>query len=195
MPKNLQLVNRTHSEYLRFGHRTSSLIAMVPVSQPLYEAISGLSYHHACERRMSEHAEQYFHPFPYPQVPNTPQQNVHTHPSSPSMKPALPDLRRTMHRSSAADSSSSNHRFHSQPARQSVSLAAAAQNGCPAGQRSYKRSARFFLEESLGCQGSAQGSSAILRIGLHLGWFLRSFLIYIYIERFLGACGSRLPNL
>ncbi len=74
---------------------------------------------------------QYFHPFPYPQVPGTPQQNVHTQPSSPSMKPALPDLRRSMHRSSAADSSSSNHRSHSQPARQSVSLATAAQNAPP----------------------------------------------------------------
>ncbi len=74
---------------------------------------------------------QYFHPFPYPQVSGTPQQNVHTQPSSPSMKPALPDLRRSMHRSSAADSSSSNHRSHSQPARQSVSLATAAQNAPP----------------------------------------------------------------
>ena len=91
--------------------------AIVPVSQPLYEAVSGLSYHHACERRMSEHAEQYFHPFPYPQVPGTPQQNVQTHPPSPSMKPALPDLRPSMHRFSAADSSSSNHRSHSQPAK------------------------------------------------------------------------------
>lgn len=74
---------------------------------------------------------QYFHPFPYPQVPGTPQQNIHTQPSSPSMKSALPDLRRSMHRSSAADSSSSNHRSHSQPARQSVSLATTAQNAPP----------------------------------------------------------------
>ena len=74
------------------------------------------------------HSGQYFHPFPYPQVPGTPQQNVHTQPSSPSMKPALPDLRRSIHRSSVAESSSSNHRSHSQPARQSVSLTTTARN-------------------------------------------------------------------
>lgn len=75
---------------------------------------------------------QYFHPFTYSQVPGTPQQNVHTQPSSPSLKHAQPDLRRGMHRSSAADSSSSsNHRSHSQPARQSVSLAMTTQNALP----------------------------------------------------------------
>ena len=63
--ENLQLVNLTHSKYLQFSHRTTSFIAIVPVSQSFYEAISGLSYHHTCERRMSEHAEQYFHPLPY----------------------------------------------------------------------------------------------------------------------------------
>ena len=75
---------------------------------------------------------QYFHPSPYPQVPGTPQQSVHTQPSSPSLKHAQPDMRRTMHRSSAADnSSSSNHRSHSQPARQSVSLTLSAQSAPP----------------------------------------------------------------
>ena len=75
---------------------------------------------------------QYFHPFTYPQVPGTPQQNVHTQPSSPLLKHAQPDLRRSMHRSSAADnSSSSNHRSHSQPARQSVPLAITAQKAPP----------------------------------------------------------------
>jgi len=61
---------------------------------------------------------QYFHPFAYPQVPGTPQQNVHTQPSSPSLKHAQLDLRRGVHRSSVADGiSSSNNRSHSQPAR------------------------------------------------------------------------------
>lgn len=61
---------------------------------------------------------QYFYPFAYPQVQGTPHQNVHTQPSSPSMKPAQPDLRRSLHRSSAAESAhAANHRSHSQPAR------------------------------------------------------------------------------
>ena len=60
----------------------------------------------------------FFYPFAYPQVNGTPPQNVHTQPSSPSMKPAQPDLRRSVHRSSAAESShAANHRSHSQPAR------------------------------------------------------------------------------
>ena len=61
---------------------------------------------------------QYFYPFAYPQVQGTPQQNIHTQPSSPSMKPMQPDLRRSVHRSSAAESAqAANHRSHSQPAR------------------------------------------------------------------------------
>ena len=60
---------------------------------------------------------QYFYPFQYPQVPGTPHQSVHTQPSSPSMKPVHPDLRRSVHRSSVADNSSANNRSHSQPAR------------------------------------------------------------------------------
>ena len=61
---------------------------------------------------------QYFYPLAYPQVQGTPQQIVHTQPSSPSMKPAQPDLRRSVHRSSAAESAhAANHRSHSQPAR------------------------------------------------------------------------------
>ena len=61
---------------------------------------------------------QYLYPFAYPQVQGTPQQNVHTQPSSPSMKPAQPDLRRSVSRSSAAESAyAANHRSHSQPAR------------------------------------------------------------------------------
>ena len=61
---------------------------------------------------------QYFYPFAYPQVQGTPPPNVHTQPSSPSMKPAQPDLRRSLHRSSAAESAhAANHRSHSQPAR------------------------------------------------------------------------------
>ena len=61
---------------------------------------------------------QQFSPYSYPQVPGTPPQNVHTQPSSPSLRSAQPDLRRSIHRSMAADgSSSSNVRSHSQPAR------------------------------------------------------------------------------
>lgn len=61
---------------------------------------------------------QYFYPFPYPQVQGTPQQNVHTQPSSPSTTHAQPDLRRSVHRSTAAESAhAANHRSHSQPAR------------------------------------------------------------------------------
>ena len=63
------------------------------------------------------HSGQYFYPFAYPQVPGTPQHSVHTQPSSPSMKPAQSDLRRSVHRSSAGDNSSANSRSHSQPAR------------------------------------------------------------------------------
>lgn len=61
---------------------------------------------------------QYFYPFAYPQVQGTPQQKIHTQPSSPSMQPAQPDLRRSIHRSSAAESGhAANQRSHSQPAR------------------------------------------------------------------------------
>lgn len=60
---------------------------------------------------------QFVHPFHYPQVPGTPQQSVHTQPSSPSMKSVQPDLRRSFHRSSAADNTSASNRSHSQPAR------------------------------------------------------------------------------
>ena len=61
---------------------------------------------------------QQFQSYAYPQVPGTPPQNVHTQPSSPSLRSAQPDLRRSIHRSLAADgSSSSNVRSHSQPAR------------------------------------------------------------------------------
>ncbi|KAL8700602.1 MAG: hypothetical protein Q9201_005366 [Fulgogasparrea decipioides] len=62
----------------------------------------------------------FFYPFPYPSVLGDPSQSVHTNPSSPSMKPvqlARPDLRRKVHRSSAAESTSSASRSHSQPAR------------------------------------------------------------------------------
>ena len=46
----------------------------------------------------------------------------------------------------------------------------------------------FFLEESLGCQDSAQGSSAILKVGLHLGMNISPF-VYIYIYRKIpGGC-------
>ena len=63
-------------------------------------------------------AGPHFPPFAYPQVPGTPHQNGHTQPSSPSLRSVQPDLRRSLHRSSAADGSSiGSIRSHSQPAR------------------------------------------------------------------------------
>ncbi|KAF6225618.1 hypothetical protein HO133_009618 [Letharia lupina] len=74
---------------------------------------------------------QYFYPFAYPQVQGTSQPNVHTQPSSPSMKPAQPDLRRSLHRSSAAEiAHAANHRSHSQPARP-IPVNVAAQSAPP----------------------------------------------------------------
>ena len=71
---------------------------------------------------------QFFHPLVYPQVPGTPvQQSVHTQPSSPSMKAAQPDLRRSLHRSSGPENNSTNMRSHSQPARP-LPMAASTQN-------------------------------------------------------------------
>ncbi len=58
-----------------------------------------------------------FYPFAYPSVPGTPYPSVHTNPSSPSVKPALPELRRSVQRSSAGSSSNASLRSHSQPAR------------------------------------------------------------------------------
>ena len=59
-----------------------------------------------------------FYPIPYPSVPGTPYPGVHTNPSSPSMKHAQPELRRSAQRSSAGSSSSNaGMRSHSQPAR------------------------------------------------------------------------------
>ena len=58
-----------------------------------------------------------FQQFMYPQVPGTPQQSIHTQPSSPSLRAVQPDLRRGVHRSSGFDSSTANMRSQSQPAR------------------------------------------------------------------------------
>ena len=59
-----------------------------------------------------------FYHFAYPSVPGTPYPSVHTNPSSPSTKPAQPELRRSIQRSSAGSSSSNaSLRSHSQPAR------------------------------------------------------------------------------
>ena len=60
--------------------------------------------------------------FPYPvgyhPGPGAPHQSVHTNPSSPSMKPVQPELRRSVHRSSNVENPSSpSLRSHSQPAR------------------------------------------------------------------------------
>ena len=58
------------------------------------------------------------YPIPYHGVPGTPHQSIHTNPSSPSMKSAQPELRRTSHRSSNGESAASpSLRSQSQPAR------------------------------------------------------------------------------
>lgn len=60
----------------------------------------------------------FYQPWAYPQVPGTPiQQSVHTQPSSPSMKAAQPDLRRSLHRTNPQENLSASARSHSQPAR------------------------------------------------------------------------------
>lgn len=62
----------------------------------------------------------FFYPFGYPSVHGDPSQSAHTNPSSPSMRQAQlaqPELRRRVDRSSAAESTSSASRSHSQPAR------------------------------------------------------------------------------
>ena len=62
----------------------------------------------------------FFYPFPYPTINGDPSHSVHTNPSSPSMQPVQlmqPELRRRVNRSSAAESTSSASRSHSQPAR------------------------------------------------------------------------------
>ncbi|KAL8824661.1 MAG: hypothetical protein Q9170_008085 [Blastenia crenularia] len=62
----------------------------------------------------------FFYPYPYPQINGDPGTSVHTNPSSPSMtpvQPMQPELRRRVDRSSAAESTSSSSRSHSQPAR------------------------------------------------------------------------------
>lgn len=58
------------------------------------------------------------YPNAYHPVPRTPHQSIHTNPSSPSMKSAQPELRRTSHRSSNGESAASpTLRSQSQPAR------------------------------------------------------------------------------
>lgn len=58
------------------------------------------------------------YPFGYHPAPSAPHPSVHTNPSSPSMKPVQPELRRSVHRSSNAENPSSpSLRSHSQPAR------------------------------------------------------------------------------
>ncbi|KAI9719624.1 MAG: hypothetical protein M1812_003395 [Candelaria pacifica] len=62
--------------------------------------------------------ELYLYPLQYSQMPIYAQQGTSTNPSSPSLTPATPELRRSLHRSSAAHASSSaSFRSHSQPAR------------------------------------------------------------------------------
>ena len=59
-----------------------------------------------------------FPPFSYNAAPMLPQSAVHTNPSSPSMKPVQPDLRRAAHRTPDINASAGiNMRSHSQPPR------------------------------------------------------------------------------
>ncbi len=76
---------------------------------------------------------QFFQPWIYPQVPGTPiQQSIHTQPSSPSLKSAQPDLRRSLHRSNGQEhNSSSNMRSHSQPARPLPMAVSSSQQNAP----------------------------------------------------------------
>ena len=91
----------------------SSIPHQCPPGQP-----PAIPTHHQIPLTAPMRSGQYFYPLAYPQVQGTPQQYVHTQPSSPSMKPAHPDLRRSVHRSSTAESAhAANHRSHSQPAR------------------------------------------------------------------------------
>ena len=58
------------------------------------------------------------YPFPYSPAHVASQQAIHTNPPSPSMKSALPELRRSVHRTvTPADSAAAGLRSHSQPAR------------------------------------------------------------------------------
>jgi Cid1 family poly A polymerase len=69
--------------------------------------------------------DMYFFPLQYQPAPIYGQHSPNTYPSSPSMTPALPELRRSLHRStvtggSGGGVSSSSLRSHSQPAARSV---------------------------------------------------------------------------
>ena len=61
---------------------------------------------------------QPIYPYPIHSHPHGSMQAIHTNPSSPSMKPVQPELRRSVHRSNPAfEISSASLRSHSQPAR------------------------------------------------------------------------------
>lgn len=70
--------------------------------------------------------DMYFYPIQYPAAPVYGQQGPSTYPSSPSMSPALPELRRSLHRSTVTGAQglggtpTGSLRSHSQPATRSV---------------------------------------------------------------------------
>ena len=88
----------SHQQAMMRDQHRASLSNHVPLTDPL-------------------HSGAIFQSFQYPQVPGTPHQSVHTQPSSPSIKPIQPDLRRSLHRTSVAENPSASNRSHSQPAR------------------------------------------------------------------------------
>ena len=93
--------NATHMppQSLREAYNRSGVINPGPLSAPLRNGT-------------------FPHPLPYQPMPVIAPHSTHTNPSSPSSKPAQPELRRNTHRSSIADSAStSSLRSHSQPAR------------------------------------------------------------------------------
>ncbi|TVY92892.1 Poly(A) RNA polymerase [Lachnellula willkommii] len=105
-------------------------------SQPGQSSTGGIKHQTADRNRTSSfdqapftaplRNEMYFYPLPYPGSPMYGYQSPTTNPSSPSLTAAIPELRRSMHRSSitngsgAGGQSSSSMRSHSQPAARST---------------------------------------------------------------------------
>ena len=114
----LQILQRSHDDASLPHQPTKDTPHRLPINQYVPLTAPSRSAH-------------FFQPYNYPQVPGTPQQSVHTQPSSPSLRHAQPELRRSAQRSSAADGlPSSNNRSHSQPAR-ALPLSLATQNAPP----------------------------------------------------------------
>lgn len=95
----------------------SSLTAPIP-QRPLKNNAARLPANGQAPLSVPLRSGSFSYPVAYPTVPGTPHPNVHTNPSSPSMKSAQPESRRTSHRSSNGESAASpTLRSQSQPAR------------------------------------------------------------------------------